>query len=290
MTRSPVVAGRFYPNNRAACEQMLASFPQRTADPAGIACVAPHAGWIFSGALAARAIRSICRSNPETVIAFGAVHTPDRNIASVYAAGGWKTPLGTIDVDEPLAKTICDRSRGTADPAAHRGEHALEVLVPMIRHFSPHTRIVPVSVRPTPDAIEFGAACARAVRDTGRSATFLASTDLTHYGPAFGFEPRGRGDAGLQWAKSVNDRRFVDLIAGLRAEDLMSEAAENRNACGAGAVAALVAAMRELGATQYIELEHRTSAEVDLPGRSSDDNAVGYEAGVFARPANYPTD
>jgi hypothetical protein len=85
----------------------------------------------------------------------------------------------------------------------------------------------------------------------------------------------------VRWAKEVNDRRFVDLIKALDAEAVVPEAATNHNACGAGAVAAVIAAAREFGAGGYTELEHRTSAEREAGEGGRPVNSVGYEAGVF---------
>ena len=115
----------------------------------------------------------------------------------------------------------------------------------------------------------------------GRHVGYLGSTDLTHYGPRYQFTPHGVGPEGLRWAKDVNDRRMLDVMIELREEDAVREAAEHRNACGAGAVAATIAACKAGGANRALVLAHTTSNEV-LRARYGDmEDAVGYAGVVF---------
>jgi AmmeMemoRadiSam system protein B len=283
--RQPAVAGRFYPADEVACARAVDGLlPGDPVAPA-IGAVVPHAGWVFSGSTAALAIAAVAATKPETIVIFGAIHTPDRNAASVYASGAWRTPLGNVPIDEELARSLLGTELFSEATAAHRHEHSIEVQLPILQRLLPAVRILPISVQPAQSAADVGRTCAAATKSHPRRVGFLGSTDLTHYGPAFGFEPSGHGLDGIRWAKDINDRRLINFIKSLDASGIVSEAARNRNACGAGAIAALVAAMRELGATCYTELRHTCSAEcceIEAPDRF---NSVGYEAGVFTRPA-----
>jgi AmmeMemoRadiSam system protein B len=132
---------------------------------------------------------------------------------------------------------------------------------------------------PSKAAPEVGRVVARAAAELGRRVVFLGSTDLTHYGPRYSFAPQGVGPAGLQWAKEVNDRRILELVTALRMDEVVPEAAEHRNACGPGAIAATLAAAQAAGATTGYVLRHTNSNET-LCGRYGEmDDAVGY-AGV----------
>jgi len=114
------------------------------------------------------------------------------------------------------------------------------------------------------------------------AASVVGSTDLTHYGPQYGFTPGGVGSTGLEWAKD-NDRRVLKLIESMRADQIVEETASRMNACGGGAIAATIAAASAMGATRGICLEYTTSAEIMAAkqlGRS--DDAVGYASVVFA--------
>jgi len=279
--RPPAVAGRFYPGTEPECRRMADEFFRAVTSPAGIGGIVPHAGWVFSGSTAALAIAGVAGAKPETVVIFGAVHGPDPNSASVYSRGEWDTPLGSLQVDEELAARLVALRPIVDDPVPHRYEHAIEVQLPLLKYILPDVRIVPIGVRPGVEAPEVGRICAREVSACGRRVGFLGSTDLTHYGPAFGFEPHGRGAGGIRWAKEVNDRQLVALIQAMDAEAVVPEAAAHRNACGAGAVAATIAAMVELGAGRYEELRHTCSAECEDVGGRDAYNSVGYEAGVF---------
>lgn len=281
-TRPSVFAGRFYPASRPQCERMLDDMA-RPVSTSGrpVGGIVPHAGWVYSGPTAALAIAAVGRAQPETVVLFGAAHVLSANDASLYPNGRWETPLGHMDVDEEFAGHVARRGNAAPDPHAHDHEHSIEVQLPMVQRYIGNVRIVPIMVRPGPGATQIGRDCAAAASELGRAIVFLASTDLTHYGPSFAFEPHGRGDPGIRWAKEVNDRRFVQLISDFDADAVISEAALNHNACGAGAVAAGIAAARELGADSYEELEHTTSADRERVSGEEPLTSVGYEAGVF---------
>jgi AmmeMemoRadiSam system protein B len=110
----------------------------------------------------------------------------------------------------------------------------------------------------------------------------IGSTDLTHYGPRYGFTPMGVGAEALHWASEVNDRQFIDLALALEPKRLLANALENGNACGPGAAAAVVTAAQRLGAKKGVLLGHTNSNEIMLRemGTASRDS-VGYAAIVF---------
>ena len=285
MVRPPAFAGTFYPRAREACEQAVqAALPKVASDEPGcIGAIAPHAGWRYSGPTAALAISSLAGASPETIVIFGAVHVVDRNEASLYPSGAWDTPLGSIEIDEELARQAA-RARGViVDPGVHRREHSIEVLTPFIRALAPEARIVPLMIRPGQQCDRIGRDVAAAAKQLGRRVVFVASTDLTHYGPMFGFEPHGRGLAGVRWAKEVNDRRFIERVADFDATGVVPEALAHQNACGSGAVAATIAAVAEWGASSYRELDHVCSFERESHSGVEPLDSVGYEAGVFCR-------
>jgi len=279
--RKPYVAGRFYPADAETCRAMIQDF--RASDPIDnvVGGIVPHAGWVYSGAPAFLTWSAIAASNPETIVLLGAVHGPDRNHASVYPAGNWATPLGDLEIDSELASACGNQKPLVISAESHDYEHSIEVQTPIIRHLMPDVLLLPIAVRPGDRAPEIGRICAIQARKLGRRAVFVGSTDLTHYGPAFSYEPAGRGAAGVRWAKDVNDRQMVGLISTLSADAVVAEAEQKRNACGAGAIAATIGAVKELGDVSYRELAHTCSAEVELVGGGSRTDSVGYEAGVF---------
>ena len=290
MIREPAVAGRFYSGDRAGCEAELRDCLERAERPPAtgeqveglrriMGGVVPHAGWICSGAVAARVIKAVAdQRQPAAAIVFGAVHVPHGPEATVFDHGAWETPLGLADVDARLSTRLCGQTGLLkVDPHAHEHEHSIEVEIPFIQHLMPGTLIVPIMVPPNDDAAALGAAIGRACKSYGADVVFLASTDLTHYGPRYGFVPQGVGAAGLKWARDVNDRRMIDAIRTLRETDVVDEAAAHQNACGAGAVAATLAACRAFECRRATLLEHTTSYDV-LSQRFDEPmtDAVGY--------------
>lgn len=286
--RQPAVAGHFYPGSRRQCEAELEAClescpvdPQPRLTGSLIGGVVPHAGWIYSGAVAAQAIGTLARNaDAETYVVFGAVHRRSAPHASVFARGAWSTPLGDIPIDEPLAQAVIGASANIVeDPAIHGGEWSIEVEVPFIQRLAPGVRLLPIMIPPLEDAHLIGRLVAEQANALGRKAVYLASTDLTHYGPMYAFTPHGEGIEGIRWAKEVNDRRMLDLIEAGRADQAVGEAMAHRNACGSGAVAATLAACQTGGAGRARLLRHTTSYEV-MPDRQAA-NAVGYAGMVF---------
>lgn len=155
--------------------------------------------------------------------------------------------------------------------------------IPFIQFLFPDAKILPIIVPPIIQAVTLGEEIAEIIKkQTSKKIICIGSTDLTHYGPHYGFEPMGTGHEALSWATTVNDRRFIDLALKLEPEKMLTEAAENFNACGPGAAAATVAAAKTLNKTSAKLLAQTNSNEIiktKMSAASSD--SVGYAAIVF---------
>jgi len=287
--RQPSVAGQFYSGGQACLAELEGCLPTEPLDvdlPMPIvAGIVPHAGWVFSGDMAGLVFAAIKQTSEEvdTFVIFGAAHRYVGSRAAVYDRGSWLTPLGEIVVDEELSDAIVKIDCAEADQVAHRAEHSIEVQIPFIQHLFGASKIVPIIVPPGPFAVELGEAIGGIIADAkDKHIVCIGSTDLTHYGPQYGFCPAGTGSDGLRWAKEVNDRDFIDLAVNMEAQKLLETAVEKGNACGPGAAAAVVAAAAQLGRTKGVLLGHSHSNEVMEAkyGRSSPDS-VGYAAIVF---------
>jgi AmmeMemoRadiSam system protein B len=287
--RQPVRAGQFYDGSPEACRRHAERLVEAAEVPADLpqplyGGLVPHAGWTFSGAIAARTLKALLAGGGrQTAVLFGADHTGTVRRGEVYDAGAWRTPLGETAVDEDLAAAVLaagDACR--ANPDAHAMEHSLEVQVPLLQVLAPELRILPVAVPPTDLAVEVGQAVARAVGDRAGEVCLIGSTDLSHHGGHFP-APGGHGEAGEKWTRA-NDRRMIDLVEAMDAGAVVSEAAERHNACGAGAIAATVAACKALGAEKGICLAYSNSYTIihEKYPYELDDTTVGYAAVVFA--------
>jgi len=284
MKRRPV-APHFYPGDSAAqIDAFLAGFdpPAEPAEP--LAGIVPHAGWAYSGAVAAKVIKSLQPLAPEAFVIFGAVHSWGARAGAVYAAGSWDTPLGEARVDEALAQLLLEKCPHhlSDDAASHAQEHSIEVQLPMIKHLHPAAGIVPISMPPAETAAAAGAAVGAALAECGRPVAVLGSTDLTHYGPSYGFAPWGAGAAAREEMRE-NDRRIIDLALAFDADNVVAEAGANSNACGAGAIAAAAAAAKAMGADKAALIEYTTSHDVMGDPPDAFQMAVGYAGILFGR-------
>jgi len=242
----------------------------------------PHAGWICSGAIAGEAIAALARMNPavEVVVIFGAIHTPmpvDRGVFDSHQH--WATPAGDTAVAQALRQEISlQQEQFVVDDRFHRREHAIEVELPLIQQAWPKAAILPVEIPPIGLAVELGRRVAAVVKDSGAACVYLASADLTHYGPAYGFTPAGVGESAMRWELD-NDRRLLQVVTDMTPDKIVPEAMSHQNSCGPGAIAAMMAACQFHGAKQALVLRHANSYQTLArlaPQRP--DNAVGYAA------------
>lgn len=289
-TRKPIVAGQFYPAQHHSCiheiNQCLDAGTLSDLLPETIvAGIVPHAGWTFSGVLAALVFAAIRQQHEKvhTFVIFGAAHGYFGAAPAVCASGVWETPLGAAAIDEELAEMVLSAGSAVNDPEAHLCEHSIEVQVPFIQYLFAGARILPILVPPTDAAVPLGTAVGEIIgRQAQKKIVCIGSTDLTHYGPRYGFTPKGTDAQALEWAENVNDKEFIDLALKLDAMELLANATKNSNACGPGAAAATVAAAKEFGCRRGLLLGQTTSNHVmrDRMGATSADS-VGYAAIVF---------
>jgi len=276
--RPPAVAGSFYPADPRRLEAAVRAFladalPPRDLDP--LALVVPHAGYIFSGQIAADGYRQAQRRAVDTVVILGTNHTvaPFDGI-SVFQGAGYRTPLGVAPTDRDLASALvaADKAFGYR-PEAHAREHSEEVQVPFVQVAFPGAKIVPAVVgSPSASLAErFARALVRAAGT--KRLLIIASSDLSHY-PAY-------SDA------AAVDRRTLEAVATLEPSTL--EASLSRSlregrpgletcACGQGPIVVAEASARALGATRGVVLSYANSGDT-VVGESG--RVVGYGSVAF---------
>ena len=277
--RPAAVPGQFYPSDpaklRRAVEVLLAGAVAPQLDSVAV-LVAPHAGLVYSGQIAADAYRQAAGSTFDTVVILGANHTTaEFRRASVDARRDWTTPLGRIQVDRQLGDALLAECQDcVADEAVHAREHSIEVQVPFVQVLWPAAKILPVVVGAPDRAMttRVGEAVARV--SAGRRVLVVASSDLSHY-------PRA------SVAREV-DRRTLEAIARgdpadlervvLRERGLHDGAGVETRACGIAPLMTALATARALGARRGQVVGYANSADVAVgdPAR-----VVGYGAVVF---------
>lgn len=266
MQRRPAVAGHFYPENPERLRRMVEGFMAggREGEQPAFGIISPHAGYIYSGAVAGETFARI--RVPQTVVIVGPNHHGIGHPAALYAEGNWVTPLGEIEVDEDLAATIqleCPVLR--SDPAAHRLEHSLEVQVPFIQSKAPAASIVPICLGflPLEDLLDLGEGLGRAIASWSNEVLIVASTDMTHY---------ESGESARQ-----KDSRALDRVLALDPEGLWETVRRERiSMCGAVPTVVMLAAARHLGASSATLVRYSNSG--DVTGDQS--RVVGYAGGL----------
>jgi MEMO1 family protein len=252
--------------------------PARADKP--VAIVVPHAGYIFSGQIAADAYRQVKGQNYGTVVILGTNH--GRNQASenltgisVYATGSYRTPLGDAPVDEAFAASlVAEDSDCSPNAAAQASEHSIEVQVPFIQVLFPAAKIVPVMIgMPDPSmCARLGKAMAKVSKD--KRVLLVASSDLSHF-------PR------YEDASEV-DRQTLEAIARMdpsqfaaKVRALMSRDTSGLQtcACGEGPILAAMAAARAFGAGHGVVMSYANTGDAIADDRS---RVVGYGSVVFA--------
>ncbi len=239
--------------------------------PGAIAAIAPHAGWAFSGRLAALAISSL--ADAETVAVIGG-HLPGGYPVVMGREEVYETPGGLLEQDIELASAL-----GRLLPLEGDGaeDNTVEVQLPLLQSLKPGVRMLWLRAPAGAKAMELGACLDSAARALGRSLVCLGSTDLTHYGPDYGFEPAGRGSEAEKWLREVSDRGFIEALLALDAEASLARGGAGA-ACSSGAAAAALTFALAQGATKAELLGYGTSLEVRKAA-----SFVGYAALGFYR-------
>ncbi len=279
-----VFAGTWYPGTSKECETAIQQYlgeGQGKLDGDFVGGVVPHAGWHFSGSIAARVIASLVPGGDfdiDTILLFGA-HMHRQSEPFIMTHGMIETPFGDIEVDQALTDNIAAgvgiRKRS---PEKFPDENTLELQYPFIKYFFPQAKIVVAGVPPNGLAAIIGGMAAQEAKKLSRHIRIIGSTDMTHYGPDFGFTPAGCGQKAVDWVSMENDRNAIRAMTDMDVNRVLSQGGEHKNMCCPGAVAATLAACKKNGAVKAIELDYATSFE-----RSGSDSFVGYSGLVYGR-------
>jgi AmmeMemoRadiSam system protein B len=267
MVRHPAVAGRFYPRDRDTLLKDVQSYlaPQaRTTFALG--CVAPHAGYIYSGAVAGAVYAQV--DLPQRCIVLCPNHTGKGRPLAIMSNGAWETPLGQARIDSPLAEALKKRFHLlTEDADAHRSEHAIEVELPFLQARRPDFSFVPIALGTGQfDILEkLGEALAEVVQAQGERILIVASSDMNHY----------ENDA----VTRVKDHKAIARMLALDAPGLFEVVMrEEISMCGFGPAVVMLTAAKRLGATSSELIKYATSGDVS----GDRDMVVGY-AGIVVR-------
>ena len=280
-TREAVFAGSWYPGGAESCEaqikEFLAEGPDAAAGTGLVGGIVPHAGWYFSGSVACNVIHALSQSGqPDVVVVFG-MHMHPGSTPCIYTSGEWETPFGSLPIANDVAGELAENFAFSVNrDGDFFRDNTIELQCPFVKYFFEDARFIPIGVPPAPFALQVGEAVAEIAERRGLKLMVLGSTDLTHYGPNYGFMDKGTGPEALDWVREENDRRVIDAMAAMQPEEVIKQGLGNHNACCSGAAAAAISAGVKTGARKAECLTYATSAEKS-PGSSF----VGYVGMVF---------
>ena len=267
--REPAVAGQFYPGTEKALRETVSSMLAKVeaTDLKGrvVGLVSPHAGYVYSGQVAAAAFRTVEGKQFDAVIVVAPSHHMYFEGSSIYREGPYKTPLGLIEIATDLAEAM-GRAEASVQfrPEAHAREHSLEVELPFLQVALPGLRIVPIVMGDQSLASSRKLAKAIVTAAKGRNVLLVASTDLSHF---HDYDEAVRLDNIV-----MDDVRRYDPEGLARDLDL-----RRCEACGGGPVVTVMLAARDLGATRAVVLKYANSGDVTADSSS----VVGYMAAAL---------
>ena len=279
--RRAVVASQFYEGSAEALRAQLKGCflhklgPQKiptvnkTTHPRNIVgLICPHAGYIYSGAVAAHSFYELAQDGkPDTVVLLGPNHTGYGSALSIMREGTWQTPLGNVEIDSQLADTIRQETTIVdVDEVAHRFEHSLEVQLPFLQFlYGNEFKIVPICylIQDYDSAVEIGRALTEALDAT--NSVVIASSDMTHYEPAK--VAAQKDQAALNAVSALDAKGFYDTV-------------ENKNitACGYAPITSLITYAVDVNAKAELLSYHNSG---DVSGDHS--SVVGYAAVKFSK-------
>ncbi len=263
MQRQPAVAGQFYPGSEQKLRAALSQLISENASPIPIkGVISPHAGYMYSGAIAGRLFGRI--SIPGTVLIIGPNHHGVGEAAALYPEGEWLTPLGVTAINSRLNALLLQHgSYLRNDRVAHQNEHSLEVQLPFIQYLRPDVTISALCIGHGDYAPlrDIGHGIAAAIREFGEDVLIVASSDMTHYESAD--SAKQKDEMALARALALDGKGLLDVCH-----------SRGITMCGVVPATVMIEAALNLGASQGELVAYGNSGDVTGDSRQ----VVGYAA------------
>ena len=279
--RRPTVAGQFYEGDAEALKAQVKdcflsplgpkklpkiNFHSQPRSIMGLVC--PHAGYMYSGPVAATAYFELAEDGkPDTVVFLGPNHTGYGSGLALMREGTWKTPLGEVEIDTAIADSILHETNLIdVDELGHRFEHSIEVQLPFLQFlYGDKFKIVPICflMQDYDSAVEVGRALVEALDAT--NSVVIASSDMTHYESAK--SAAAKDQAALKAVSNLDAKAFYDIVQ-----------EKNITACGYAPITATITYALGVGAKASV-LSYYNSGDVT----GDDSSVVGYAAVSFKK-------
>lgn len=255
MIRRAAVAGRFYPDSKESILAQIESFEYDDTEPVeAFGVVAPHAGYQYSGPVAAKVYARLKVKG--TVILIGPNHGSGRGCdappVAIMSEGSWELPAGEAAIDEKLARILMEEAPVITEAGwAHEAEHSLEVQVPFLQRFAGDISIAPIIMARLhhDQVLELAGGIYKAVEKYGEPVTLIASTDFSHYVPH-------------KTAHEL-DHMAIRKIEALDGPGLLDVVSKNQiSMCGVQPTAVVIEVCKQLGAKKAELVSYQTSGDV----------------------------
>jgi AmmeMemoRadiSam system protein B len=268
MLRLPAVAGQFYPGNARELSSLIERYTnlEKSKPKKRVrACLVPHAGYMYSGAVAGAVFGSIVV--PSKILLIGVRHYPRGEAWAIVSEGVWRTPLGDVPIDAALAAKLrkeCPLLR--EDSVAHSSEHSLEVELPFLQLLNRGLTFVPLAVGTLrwEELVSTGEGIARVLRESADEILLVTSSDMNHYDDDQ--TTKAKDEMAIEQLMRVDAQGLYDVCR-----------AQKISMCGLGPAVTMLTAMRALGVNTAELVCHETSG--DVTGERG--RVVGYAGMVF---------
>ena len=288
--RPPAVENRFYPGDTSSLTNQIDDFftragglPKEMDGKPPKAVIVPHAGYVYSGAIAARSFKEIAKGfkNIDTFVIIGPSHTGLGQKVSISKMD-FETALGIVKNDTHLGDLILKHSNIIKlSEDAHILEHSIEIQLPFLQHLSELSgkdfSVVPMAMlsQNIHHSADVGNALHNAIKESGKRVVVISSSDMTHAGAAYGFNPCPKKEL-VDWIYE-HDRRALEKIKDLDVEGFLAEKKEHRlTICGSGPIGAFIKYVKLEGADHSRVIQYTTSYNVSRSLRA----IVGYASVV----------
>lgn len=285
MLRQAVVAGSFYPLDSKALEKKIiwcfksklgpGKLPQKKSSGKVSIAIVPHAGYDYSGPCAAHVYKKLAESKkPDVIVIVGTNHSGMGPSVSVFASGDWQTPFGNVPVDSQFAQEIIKNSPyAVEDQFGHKVEHSIEVQLPFLQYIYKDFKFVPIVLKGLhilEETEDLANAIAVAANNLKKSVLLIASSDFTHYGPSYNYQPFGQ--KAKENVKEI-DKKAIELIEKLDVAGFLKHIVKtNSTICGYPAITLAILFAKKVGLKKLKLLKYYTSGDISKDYT----NFVGY--------------
>ncbi len=261
----------WYPSSKDACKKEIEKHIDRNIFLEGktpVSAIVPHAGWYFCGRLSVNCIRVLKEKNGDIdhIFIFGG-HLSEANLAILETFDYAETPFGNLKNNKEVINFL--NKENNVQTINYLQDNTIEVLLPIIYYFFGNKITITAIYLPPYHKIE--GLIERIYKNFGKNSVFIGSTDLTHYGPNYGFFHHDKTMEPVEWVKNVNDKKYIDLLLTMNGKESIEFALKNKSACSSGAAFGALTAAREAGIQSGNLVGYNTSYDIH-----KDSSFVGY--------------